>query len=300
MTQESRKPRKNILVVLVAIASIVGLLVATLQLWQRLAEANAQREKQSTLIAVSEHQLAAQQTLIALQQASGSAQEIVNMQATIVALENERLFAQATLTPGLVVQTKNPDSMFAVISRTETPAPAPASTASLALLFEDNFDDGNADGWIPSVDSWGVVEGSYVCIARDQAETTYGAGIWTDYSVNADVKPFSGTVDVGIIGRWQDEQNFYMAQLVGGKAYLTRREGGGWNSLASAPYASQNGTSYNIMLEFRGTKINMYVDKTLIVSVEDGVFLQGKAGLRCASNSQASFDNVRIMSTSDQ
>jgi hypothetical protein len=312
MTQDGGKPRGRLLIILGEIAgviAIIALIVAVLQLWQSLAESIEQRNVQSTLIALSEHQFAAQQTLIALPQDPASAQQIPEIKSTIAALENARLFAQASLTPGLVVQTKTtePTAVHPTATSVATelptntslpgdaPTTAATSTPTLAREFEDNFDDGNSEGWIPSIGSWEVVEGSYVCVARHYAETTYGDGLWTDYSVSADVRPFSGTVDIAVIGRWQDEQNFYIAQLVNDKAYLTGREGGSFRAIANVPYTSQNGTSYNIRLEFHGTKINMYVDNTLILSAEDGVFLKGKVGLRCASNSQAHFDNVKVI-----
>lgn len=174
MKQDNGKPKKrNWFVMLGGIAGIVticGLLIATLQLWQSLADSKSQEQAQATLIAISERQLSAQQTLVALQQDSSSPQQIADIKSTIAALENERLFAQATLTPGFIAQTITTEptiafSPTAILTSTSiptltemrtptttplpsnTPTPKATNTPPFNLIFDDNFDSGIRPEW---------------------------------------------------------------------------------------------------------------------------------------------------------
>jgi len=154
MKQNEEKPKRNVLVMLggiVGIVTIIGLLITALQLWQSLADSESQEQTQSTLIAISEQQLVAQQTLVVLQQNPSSPQELANIKATIAALENERLFAQATLKPDLVVHTVTiePTTTFSptvIFIPTETPSPTHIITVTTELgeekvVLANNYDN---------------------------------------------------------------------------------------------------------------------------------------------------------------
>ena len=178
---------------------------------------------------------------------------------------------------------------------TATPTETPLPTATLppgSTLFEDNFDDGDANGWLPALASWNVVDQEYICVS-DDGRTFSGEENWTDYIVSADIQPLSGTIDSGVLGRVQDEEHFYLAQLYEGRARLYIRNGN-WIELTNVPYGTEHGVTYRVALELRGTKINMYVNDTLVTSTEDATYLNGKIGLRCAAGTQAYFDNVTV------
>jgi len=186
---------------------------------------------------------------------------------------------------------------FTVRSPEATSQSAPGSGS---LLFQDDFDDGDAEGWAPMMESWNVVEGQYVCTSTRDARASAGENSWTDYTVRAQVRPESGsTISVGVIGRMRASNLFYLAELRNGEAKIVSRSNTVWATLAVAPYAVTSGTVYEIAVEFRGEHIRMYVNGELIVEAEDGLSSRGKIGLRCAEGSQALFDNVTVEALSE-
>ncbi len=179
----------------------------------------------------------------------------------------------------------------------DTPTSIPTATPFVSTLYNDNFDDNDANGWLEIIPSWKLVDGQYICISNNNVggQTLSGDDQWTDYVVSADIKTVSGTIDGGVFGRVQDAEHLYLAQLHRGKATIHRRENT-WIPLVSVPFAAEHGTVYRVSLEFRGTKINMYVNDVLVTSAEDAAYLSGKIGLRCANN-QTFFDNVTVTET---
>ncbi len=74
-----------------------------------------------------------------------------------------------------------------------------SSVAFASTLFSDNFESGSLANWSRNGGSWSVVnDGSQVLRQSSTSATTRalaGSATWTDYSVQADVKPlaFNGT-----------------------------------------------------------------------------------------------------------
>lgn len=173
---------------------------------------------------------------------------------------------------------------------TITPIPA---LVSEHILFEDNFDNGNLDAWIIKSGSWNVVDGQLLCISSHDARIIAGDESWEDYSISADIKPISGSVDVGIYGRLLDTTHTYQGQLWNEKARIKIWDDD-WSDLATESFLSTNDTWYNLRLEIRDNEIKLYINGDLATIVEDTVYQKGKIGLRCASTSQAYFDNVKV------
>lgn len=217
------------------------------------------------------------------------------VQATLAAASSTESTATITVLVNKQPVTPTLEPTFTPIPPTVTPILPTATLPPGSILFEDNFTDGNADGWIPATGTWQVIEGQYTCVSGDdpRAGTFIGESYWGDYTVSADVKAISGAVDLSVLGRLQDADHYYNAQLWQGNARIYRRDGS-WTQLVSVPYATTFGTWYNITLKFSGTRISMYVNGVLVTSAEDAVFLKGKVGFRCATNSQAYFDNIIV------
>ena len=173
---------------------------------------------------------------------------------------------------------------------TFTPIP---TSVSEHILFEDNFDDGNLNGWTISSGSWDVVDGQLRCIASHDAKIFAGDGTWEDYSISADVASISGSVDIGILGRLLDEAHTYQGQLWNEKARIKIWEED-WSDISAESFPATNSIWYNMRLEFRGTNIKMYINNLLVAIAKDTMYQNGKIGLRCASNSKAYFDNVTV------
>ena len=75
---------------LAGIVAILGLAIAAVQFWFQLNESKSQEKGQSTLIAISDAQLQAEKTLVALQLSPGSNEQIEEIKATIESLQTIR------------------------------------------------------------------------------------------------------------------------------------------------------------------------------------------------------------------
>lgn len=136
MSQNNGNRTRNIS--LVGILTIIGVFIALAAFLQDSRNSKAQENVQSTLIAISGSQLAAQQTLIVLQQDSSSSQDIANIQATIAILENERriLLSEPTLSPEvstLALPTESTVANPPTIATTQSPIPDLGNTATNSL-----------------------------------------------------------------------------------------------------------------------------------------------------------------------
>src|SRR5262245_5652206 len=87
-------------------------------------------------------------------------------------------------------------------------------------LFSDNFEDGVANGWTKSGGSWAVIsDGSLVyrqSSVSSDARARAGSTTWTNYAVQARVKPlaFNGSNRfVALIARAQSMTSYYLLAL---------------------------------------------------------------------------------------
>lgn len=172
---------------------------------------------------------------------------------------------------------------------------------SAATLFTDDFEDGNYTGWSRNGGSWSIVtDGTKVYKQSSTSANAYtyaGASTWTDYSVQADIKPlaFNGT-DRGIYlcARLKDTSNFYFASLSNSnKLQLGKKSGGGTTYLATKTYTVTAGNWYTVKLALNGSQIDCYINDVLELSASDTTFTAGKIGLY-AFYSSAEFDNILI------
>lgn len=165
-------------------------------------------------------------------------------------------------------------------------------TTSLMTLFSDDFDDGDASGWTTSGGTWSVDTQEY-------ENTSYGlshAGdsAWTDYSIQADVKPEMSTYSC-IIGRFQDASNFYQLEVneAGDELGMWKNVGGSWIQIGSYGTTVNANTWYLLKLEMTGSTIKGYLNDVERISVTDTTFSSGKIALRSGNDSR--FDDVLVV-----
>src|SRR5690349_17449590 len=116
-------------------------------------------------------------------------------------------------------------------------APAYAET-----VFGDTYADGDANGWSRSGGSWSVGTDGFPVLRQSStsanARILAGATSWTDYTLQARVKPITfGASDrtVGVAARVQSSTAYYALVLTGGgAAQLQRVSGGAATVLATA------------------------------------------------------------------
>lgn len=172
---------------------------------------------------------------------------------------------------------------------TSTPTPSPGG-----ILFSDNFEDGDANGWTVVNGSWSVVtDGTKV---YKQTSTTgeglvyAGNSAWTNYAVEAKLKLYTtGTAATGIIGRYTNSNNYYLLRLhIGyGKVELYKKSGGTFTLLQEAVMSINTNTWYTLKLVLNGTSLTGYVDGVQKVTATDSSISSGCIGVRAYTQSCA-------------
>lgn len=174
--------------------------------------------------------------------------------------------------------------------------------ASAATLFSDDFEDGNAAGWVTTGGTWIVNseesrvlhQSSYV----DNALARVGQPGWSDYTVQADVTPtsFNGLPGfAGVVARANSTTNHYALVIrPNNTVALIRTIDSNATTLASARLQVSQGSRYTLSLTVSGQTLTGRAGG-VVVSATDGFLLSGLGGLVTTWTS-ASFDNVVISS----
>ncbi|HUS52223.1 MAG TPA: hypothetical protein VMX77_02025, partial [Candidatus Bathyarchaeia archaeon] len=80
-----------------------------------------------------------------------------------------------------------------------------------SILLQDDFNDGNDDGWNIIRGNWEVVDGQYGTTVENSfslAETQAGDYSWSDYEFEVDLTVITG-VDKNIFFRSNEERSIY-------------------------------------------------------------------------------------------
>ncbi|GAA4149256.1 hypothetical protein GCM10022251_13860 [Phytohabitans flavus] len=173
-------------------------------------------------------------------------------------------------------------------------------SAQAATLFSTDF-TGGASGWTRSGGSWSVVtDGSAVYRQSgtgSDARALAGSSSWTDYSVQALVKPtaFNGSArHAGVIARAQSTSAYYYLALTNaGDVRLGRRGSGGHTTLASAAATVSLNTWYRLRLEASGSTLRGFLNGQLVATATDSAYASGSIGL-ASYYASASFDDVLV------
>jgi hypothetical protein len=170
-------------------------------------------------------------------------------------------------------------------------------------VVQDNFQDGDANGWTPSnTNAWTVVTSGRSRVYRQssfnsESISALGAAVWTNQSIEADVIPtaIQGTDRfVGVAVRRSNAANYYYVSLRSSNAVQLRKKvNGTFVTLASAPFTFQLGRRYRLRVEAIGTAIRAFVNGELVLEASDKSHTQGRAAL-LTWGARADFDNVVV------
>jgi pectate lyase len=179
-----------------------------------------------------------------------------------------------------------------------------APAASAATLFSDSFESGLASTWSKSGGTWGLAtDGSSVLqqsnAGSDLAREFNGSTSWTDYTLQARVKPLSfaatGTY-VGIAARASSPTTFYrLVLLSGNQAQLQVDKGGAVSAIGTAALTVSTGTWYTLRIDVSGSTVTGFVNGTQVGSGTSTVSPTGRIGLQTFQAS-ANFDDVAVTS----
>ncbi|MBI2942524.1 MAG: hypothetical protein HYY04_19005 [Chloroflexi bacterium] len=82
-----------------------------------------------------------------------------------------------------------------------------------------------------------------------------------------------------LILRWQDSNNHYKVGLWGGALFFAKKQNGLESWLSYVLWSSAPNTWYRLRVNVAGTTYRVYVNDALLLTVSDGTFTTGKAGL---------------------
>ncbi|SCE77725.1 Pectate lyase [Micromonospora coriariae] len=177
------------------------------------------------------------------------------------------------------------------------------TSAFAATVFTDDFNDGNTSGWSKSGGTW-TVDGSGVLnqsnAGSSLARQFAGQTSWTDYSVQARVRPVSfgsSSALVGLAARSSSSTKMYRLALLGsGRAELQAVNGSATTSIGSASLGIGTGSWYTLRIEASGSTIRGFVNGTQIAAGSNSLVGAGRIGLVTAYAS-GGFDDVTVDSS---
>ena len=196
------------------------------------------------------------------------------------------------------------------------PTPIPSSPPPDGILLEDNFDDGNADGWEISSGAWTVNQTikAYQSPRDWVAATIAGQANWSNYSIEAEAKVLeknplgSGMQNASFgfytaYGNDNTRYSFAYCDWYGAEyssSYIINKR---INESSSTEIQRVNGApefetgkTYHIKAVMSDTKLEFYVDgiKAAEGSIDSGL-KSGKIGLH-TNNCKVEFDNIIVKS----
>ena len=123
---------------------------------------------------------------------------------------------------------------------------------------------------------------------------------WSDYTVEARVRPLSRQGLAGIAFRYHTSRHHYFFALAGGtQALLGLRlpldeqfRKSDWKQLAAAEFPYETSRYYLLRVENEGARMRAYIDGKLVLDATDGEIVKGPAGL--TANRPARFMDFRV------
>lgn len=184
------------------------------------------------------------------------------------------------------------------------------SRGDSVTALQDDFNDGNDNGWKRFEGNWSVTDGELASAGGGAfAKTTIGNERWADYTVETDIRLVDTTGDAGVLVRVNNPSNGtvlannpdyvqgYYAFLKPDGVYLGKMNYG-YQALASAPTAIAAGIWQHMKVVTSGTTIRVYVGdmntpKITYTDNSSNPFTHGKVGLRTMNNATR-FDNFKV------
>ncbi|MFV2019577.1 pectate lyase family protein [Micromonospora sp. LOL_023] len=176
------------------------------------------------------------------------------------------------------------------------------TNAQAATLFSDDFESGGTSDWSKSGGSWEVVSDGSRVLRQDNTGSNLarffaGSTSWTDYQLQARVKPlsFNGSDRfVGIATRVASNTKMYRLALTNSnRAELQVVNGSSVDVLGSASLTVSTGTWYTLRIESSGSNIRGFVNGSQIGSGSDGSYGSGQIAL-VTGYAGASYDDVSV------
>jgi hypothetical protein len=175
---------------------------------------------------------------------------------------------------------------------------APTSRARV----EDDFEDGDAQGWIASTPTWSVLASGGSKVYRQasttgQSITTLSGSDWENQSIHVDVRPLAAQgADrwAGVVVRYVDAANYYEVKLrTTNRIEIVRRVNGVSQVLASASLSVPLNVTHRVRFEAVGRWLRVYIGGRRVLQTRDTALRRGAVGLNTFWT-RAQYDNVVV------
>ncbi|MET0534309.1 MAG: FG-GAP repeat protein [Steroidobacter sp.] len=170
-------------------------------------------------------------------------------------------------------------------------------------LSQDDFQDGDANGWATTSGSlFAVASSGTFRFYRQSSVAGNSAALWQNsigntQAIQADITPraFDGADRwFGLVTRYTDINNYYyVTARSGGGVQLKRMLAGTFTTLGSAAMPVAIGTTNRIRLEAVADHVRVLVDDRPVIQVRDSSLSGGRPGLM-TYKARADFDNVVV------
>lgn len=194
-----------------------------------------------------------------------------------------------------------------------------------SVLFEDDFNDGKADGWSPMGGDWKVVKdesGNYVYQAQGIEFWAYNsptipASDWQNYTVEARFRIIqiadrnseqASDGSISIRGIYNEQSECYERyetyfDVVSDRVMLARiggsSDGCPYKEIAYRNYDLELNQWYTVRIEALGSSISVDIDGFDLFDINDTTFTSGKLELLSAVNGIVQFDDVKAMAINE-
>ena len=182
---------------------------------------------------------------------------------------------------------------------------SPATT-----FFEDDFEDGVADGW-ELEEGWGLVEEAgqgYVLSGSGHHWAVPVVDGWVDHELTTRIKLIAGTVHVNfrlsqeMVTDTDWEMRRYYLGLKENRLYVKKQMGSEFFDLYAEDISFSLGDWHTVKVRVEGTSIEIYVDGVMAASLTDVVVLAdtenpllfGRFAFETLDLSQVHVDNVQV------
>lgn len=176
------------------------------------------------------------------------------------------------------------------------------------LLWSDDFEDGNMDGWTiidaaPGQQSnWYLEDGYLIQSTNIGAEllgtdAVAGDSSWTSYTMVTDLAVTDDDY-IGVMVRYQDPDNYYRL-LISSQSSIIRfdkRLNGTFENLYRLNMMWPK-SRFEVAVDVHDSTMTVFLDKNKMFSVTDASIPNGKIGLVSYYNTGAFFDNVAVYDT---
>ncbi|HET9111810.1 MAG TPA: hypothetical protein VFN78_13355 [Ktedonobacterales bacterium] len=240
--------------------------------------------------------------------------EFDNVQVTSGSVSPTPTPTQTSTPSPTPTQTTTPSptpTQTATPTPTQTATPTPTPPPSGGQLFSDTFESDAIGafpaGWtaVSGGSGWSVQQdGSHVLKQTDTStsaehEISAGSAAWTDYTVQADIKPGANDLSKStvLMARYVDADNHYSLLLKNqSEWYLGKVAGGNWTTLGQGSFSYTSTTFYTFALSVQGNTISASINGVTRATKTDSQFPTGEIALSTKATSE--FDNVQVTSGS--